>query len=177
MLGQKQRRIESKQYREGSRGATCVNGCNDGCTTVPAHYSGKHANKLGKLGKLKAGDIHLADLCCSCHTSFDTYQNGKGNAAGSRFLLAIFETQLRRFDLGLLSLNFDGASADDIFALREYPEIIRLRMRKVPEARAKSAQRYHDDEYAELFEQLMQFAEKQIQQVYEGVIAIKGAKQ
>lgn len=100
-------RIDSKQYRAGSNnnGWPCAHCGDHSESVVPAHYSGMHANKLGKGSGYKADDIFIADLCHQCHSDFDSYVNGRDEKAGFDFLMAICVTQRRRYEMGLLTIK------------------------------------------------------------------------
>lgn len=99
----KQPRIDSKRYRDASKHAeTCAHCGEYSDTIVPAHYSGMHANKLGKGAGIRSSDLAVADLCQRCHSHFDSYADGRDEAAGFDFLMAIMVTQLRRHADGLL---------------------------------------------------------------------------
>lgn len=102
MSNLKRQQIRSRQYLNASKGEPCAH-CSVECeTVVPAHYSGHGAHMLGKGAGIKAGDLFVASLCMSCHSQFDQYTAGRDYEQAFAFCMAIFETQQRRVEQGLL---------------------------------------------------------------------------
>lgn len=71
-------------------------------TTVAAHYSGKYSSQVGKGGSEKGWDHVSAWACADCHSSLDSYAEGNDDSRAIKFFLAIFETQRRLFEEGVL---------------------------------------------------------------------------
>lgn len=97
--------IRSKRYLAAAKGQPCTmtKAC-DG-TVVACHYSGLHSNRLGKGAGIKAQDLFIADLCFDCHQQFDQYTQGRDYEQAFAFAMAIFETQWRRVEQGLLKVE------------------------------------------------------------------------
>lgn len=94
--------MKSPKLLEAARGQSCaLCGADDG-TVVAAHYSGLYSNALGKGMGQKAWDHCTAHLCHRCHTDLDTYAEGNSEERAIRFMVAIFKTQKRLFDDGVL---------------------------------------------------------------------------
>lgn len=101
MTLQKQKPMRSRKLLDAAKGQPCVI-CGDDRTTVAAHYSGLYADRLGKGVGQKSGDIFAAHLCALHHAELDQYINGNTDARALRFFLAVFETQKRLFEQGVL---------------------------------------------------------------------------
>ncbi len=94
--------MKSPKLLEAARGQSCsLCGADDG-TVVAAHYSGLYSSALGKGMGQKAWDHCTAHLCHRCHTDLDTYAEGNNEERAIRFMVAIFKTQKRLFDEGVL---------------------------------------------------------------------------
>lgn len=94
--------MKSPKLLEAARGQSCaLCGADDG-TVVAAHYSGLYSNALGKGMGQKAWDHCTAHLCHRCHNDLDTYAEGNNEERAIRFMVAIFKTQKRLFDEGVL---------------------------------------------------------------------------
>lgn len=94
--------MKSPKLLEAARGQSCaLCGADDG-TVVAAHYSGLYSNALGKGMGQKAWDHCTAHLCHRCHTDLDAYAEGNNEERAIRFMVAIFKTQKRLFDEGVL---------------------------------------------------------------------------
>lgn len=94
--------MKSPKLLKAARGQSCaLCGADDG-TVVAAHYSGLYSNALGKGMGQKAWDHCTAHLCHRCHTDLDTYADGNNEERAIRFMVAIFKTQKRLFDEGVL---------------------------------------------------------------------------
>ena len=92
-------RWQSKKYRDGARDQPCTMRlfcCNDNPdTTVLAHANG------GGMGT-KVDDYDAADMCSSCHDSFDRRSSAWNAEADERFQEAKLETIINRIQRGIL---------------------------------------------------------------------------
>jgi hypothetical protein len=105
--------IRSKKMLSAAKDQSCMNcGANDG-TVVAAHYSGLRSHAFGKGTGHKPHDILVADLCRSCHESFDQ-NRAMGHVSEStlrridqseQFLYLILQTLLRRIDQGVVKVE------------------------------------------------------------------------
>lgn len=103
---QKTPRIELPKYLAAARGQSCVRpacGINNG-TTIPAHYSGKFSNLLGKGRGIKCHDLFIADLCDGCHQYFDGYKSGNDDSRAAEFMICVHLTILRRWQAGVIGM-------------------------------------------------------------------------
>lgn len=100
--------FRSPKLLQAAKGQSCVICGTEDSTVVAAHYCGKYANSLGKGLAEKAWDHVCAQLCGRCHAELDSYDGGNNDARSIRFFLAIFETQRRLFERGVLKVNLEN---------------------------------------------------------------------
>lgn len=93
--------MRSRRLLDAAEGQACVI-CGSTQETIAAHYSGLYASSVGKGLSEKAWDHVSAQLCWRHHVEMDGYVHGNDDARAIRFMLAIFETQRRLFDRGVL---------------------------------------------------------------------------
>jgi ribosomal protein S27AE len=101
----------SAKYLQAAKDQSCVNcGAADG-TVVAAHYQGMRSHSFGKGTGHKVGDLFVADLCNSCHSSFDGHQMGnhpdrlmRKIDQSEQFLFLVLKTIERRVAQGVLKL-------------------------------------------------------------------------
>jgi hypothetical protein len=107
--------MRSRKYLAGAKDQSCVNcGANDG-TVVAAHYQGLRSNLLGKGRGIKPHDLCVADLCRTCHESFDTSTApvdvgmmspfAQKIDRSEQFLFLIVKTLLRRLEQGIITID------------------------------------------------------------------------
>jgi Protein of unknown function (DUF1364) len=94
--------MQSRKLLDAARGQSCALCGNDDGTVVAAHYSGLYSSALGKGMGQKAWDFCAAHLCHRCHSDLDGYSGGNNEERAVRFMVAIFKTQKRLFDAGVL---------------------------------------------------------------------------
>ena len=70
--------VREKKILKASNGRSCINCGREDGTIVRAHYSGYRSQSYGKGKGIKCHDHISADLCDTCHDTFDRYKGKKG---------------------------------------------------------------------------------------------------